>query len=179
VVFPSATQRVIGELSARGLAIEILVSPASTRTSAEAAAALGTSVAQIVKSLVFYVDEAPVLALMSGANRLDESRLARAVGGQRVKRANADQVREITTFVIGGVPPLSINPAMKVVCDVDLLQYPVVYAAAGTPHHNFAIAPNRLVDVSGALVADVKVGSDRPSDKVLGDDAARVPKDSQ
>src|SRR6266852_8019390 len=98
---PSSTRRVLAELSSRGLDVEILISSTSTRTAAEAAASLGTTVAQIVKSLVFIVDGEPVLALMSGVNRLDEAKLARSVSGEKVTRANADQVRELTTFVIG------------------------------------------------------------------------------
>ena len=154
---PSATRRVVAEFADRGLDIEILVSPSSTRTAAEAAASLGTTVAQIVKSLVFLVDGQPVLALVSGVNRLDEAKLARALGGKRVTRANADQVREITGFAIGGVPPVAVGRSMPVLCDEDLLQYPVVYAAAGTPHHNFAVAPSHLVEMAGAHVADLKV----------------------
>jgi prolyl-tRNA editing enzyme YbaK/EbsC (Cys-tRNA(Pro) deacylase) len=157
MAFPNATQRVLAVLSSRGLDIEILISPTTTRTAAEAAAALGTEVAQIVKSLLFLVDERPVLILMSGANRLDEGKLARELAGDRVTRANADQVRELTTFVIGGVPPVSVNPAVDILVDADLLEYPLVYAAAGTPHHNFAVAPGRLVEVARATVADLKV----------------------
>jgi prolyl-tRNA editing enzyme YbaK/EbsC (Cys-tRNA(Pro) deacylase) len=158
---PSSTRRVIAEFAARGIDLEILPSPTSTRTAAEAAEALGTSVAQIVKSLVFLVDGQGVLALVSGVNRLDEGKLARAVGGTRVTRANADQVRELTGFVIGGVPPISPNPDLRILCDEDLLQYPIVYAAAGTPHHNFGIPPRRLVEAAGATVADLK--ADRPA----------------
>jgi prolyl-tRNA editing enzyme YbaK/EbsC (Cys-tRNA(Pro) deacylase) len=153
---PTSTRKVVDELNTRGYDVEILMSAETTRSAAEAAAALGASVAQIVKSLVFLVDGKPVLALMSGVNRLDESKLALSVGGEKVKRANADQVRTHTTFVIGGVPPISLNPEVRVVCDVDLTAYPVVYAAAGTPNHNFAIAPARLVEVARAQVADLK-----------------------
>jgi prolyl-tRNA editing enzyme YbaK/EbsC (Cys-tRNA(Pro) deacylase) len=156
VALPTSTQRVLGALAERGMAVEIVISPTTTRTAADAAQSLGTSVAQIVKSLLFLVDGQPFLALMSGVNRLDEHKLARFAGGERVARANADQVRELTTFVIGGVPPISLNPAIRIVCDADLLRYPVVYAAAGTPHHNFAAEPRRLVEVAGATVADLK-----------------------
>ncbi|HLZ09290.1 MAG TPA: YbaK/EbsC family protein [Chloroflexota bacterium] len=155
--FPYSTRRVIDELAARGHDVEILWSSETTRSAAEAAAALGTSVAQIVKSLVFLVDGRPILALMSGVNRLDEAKLARAVGGTSVKRANADEVRSHTTFVIGGVPPISLNPEMRVVCDAQLTTFSVVYAAAGTPNHNFAVDPDRLVKLAGAEVADLKV----------------------
>lgn len=154
---PASTRRVIEEFAARGERLEILVSPTSTRTAAEAAASLGADVGQIVKSLVFVVDGRGVLALMSGINRLDERKLAETVGGTTVARANADDVRRITGHVIGGVPPISANPDLQILCDEDLLRYPVVYAAAGTPHHNFATEPGRLVEVVGARVADLKV----------------------
>lgn len=154
---PASTRRVVDELKARGFEVDIMISSQTTRSAAEAAAALGASVAQIVKSLVFLVDGKPVLALMSGVNRLDEAKLARAVGGEKVKRANAEQVRCYTTFVIGGVPPISLNQDVRVVCDLDLTNYPVVFAAAGTPNHNFAIAPDRLVEVARAELADIKV----------------------
>ena len=155
--FPDPTRRVVDELNSRGYDVEILMSSETTRSAVEAAAALGTSVAQIVKSLVFLVDGRPILALMSGSNRLDEAKLAVAVGGKIVNRANAEQVRTHTTFVIGGVPPISLNAEMRVVCDVELTTFPVVYAAAGTPNHNFAVAPHRLVALARAEVADLKV----------------------
>jgi prolyl-tRNA editing enzyme YbaK/EbsC (Cys-tRNA(Pro) deacylase) len=157
VALPTSTQRVLAALTERGLKVEVLISPTTTRTAADAAQSLGTSVAQIVKSLLFLVDDRPYLALMSGVNRLDERKLASVAGGMRVARANADQVRELTTFVIGGVPPISLNPSVRTVCDAELLQYPVVYAAAGTPHHNFAVDPRRLAEAAGAAVADLKV----------------------
>lgn len=153
---PTATRRVVAELSNRGLDIQILSPGASTRTAAEAAAALGTTISQIVKSLVFLVDGEPVLTLVSGSNRLDETKLGRAMGGREVVRASAEQVREITGFAIGGIPPISVGRQMPVVCDADLLQYPVVYAAAGTPHHNFAIEPGRLVEIAEERVVDLK-----------------------
>jgi prolyl-tRNA editing enzyme YbaK/EbsC (Cys-tRNA(Pro) deacylase) len=155
--YPSSTRRVIAELASRGLSVDILMSPTSTRTAADAAASLGTSVAQIVKSLLFLVDDRPVLALAAGHNRVDEAKLARAVSGAKVARANADQVRDVTSFVIGGVPPVSLNPDVQILFDSDLLQHDVVYAAAGTPHHNFAVDPRRLVEVARGTVVDLKV----------------------
>jgi len=157
MAFPASTQRVVDELTARRFSVEILISAQTTRTAAEAAAALKTSVAQIVKSLVFLVDGRPILALMSGVNRLDEAKLGLAVGGQDVRRANAEQVRAFTTFVIGGVPPISLSAEMPVIVDADITTFPLVYAAAGTSNHNFAIAPDRLVKLARARVADLKV----------------------
>jgi prolyl-tRNA editing enzyme YbaK/EbsC (Cys-tRNA(Pro) deacylase) len=156
MALPPAAQRVIDAFTLRGVVITVVESAETTRTAAEAAAALQTSVGQIVKSLVFLVDRTPWLALVSGDNRLDEAKLARAVGGTAVLRANADQVRDLTGFAIGGVPPISLNPKLRVVCDAELLSYPIVYAAAGTPHHNFGIAPVKLVEVAAATICDLR-----------------------
>ena len=150
-----ATERVRASLAANGLGgAAIREFDASTATSADAAAAIGTSVERIVKSLVFMAGEAPVLVLASGSNRVDTRKLA-ALAGQPVRRANADQVREATGFAIGGVPPLGHAQALRTFVDRDLLQYDEVWAAAGTPNSVFAIAPEHLVRVAGGTVADV------------------------
>ncbi|MDQ7844649.1 MAG: YbaK/EbsC family protein [Armatimonadota bacterium] len=152
----SATERVLEALQARGLAAEITEFPQSTRTAAEAAAAVGTSVAQIVKSLVFLADGRPVLVLASGANRVDPVKLAAACGAHSARRADAETVRAVTGFAIGGVPPVGHATPLPVILDRDLLRYEVVYAAAGTPHAVFPIAPDRLREITGAAVADIK-----------------------
>jgi len=154
----SATERVRASLAANGLGgAAIREFDASTATSADAAAAIGTSVERIVKSLVFMAGEAPVLVLASGSNRVDTRKLA-DLAGQSVRRANADQVREATGFAIGGVPPLGHAQALRTFVDRDLLQYDEVWAAAGTPNSVFAIAPEHLVRVAGGTVADVAEG---------------------
>jgi prolyl-tRNA editing enzyme YbaK/EbsC (Cys-tRNA(Pro) deacylase) len=150
-----ATERVRASLAANGLgSAPIREFDASTATSADAAAAIGTSVERIVKSLVFMAGEAPLLVLASGSNRVDTRKLA-VLAGQPVRRANADQVREATGFAIGGVPPLGHARALRTFVDRDLLQYDEVWAAAGTPNSVFAIAPEHLVRVAGGTVADV------------------------
>jgi prolyl-tRNA editing enzyme YbaK/EbsC (Cys-tRNA(Pro) deacylase) len=126
--------------------------PQGTRTAEDAAAAIGCDVGQIVKSLVFLVGGRPVVALVSGANRLDEARLASAAGGE-VGRADAATVREATGYSIGGVPPFGHDTELPVYCDRDLLQHPAVWAAAGRPDTVFEITPERLVELSGATVA--------------------------
>lgn len=151
---PSA-QRVAETLSALGLEIEVIEFPQSTRTAQDAAEAIGTTVAQIVKTLVFLADGRPVLALVSGANRLDSGKLRRELGAERVKRADADAVREATGYAIGGVPPLGHAQPLPIFMDEDLLTYQVVYAAAGTPHAVFAVAPSALERVTGARVLDL------------------------
>ena len=146
--------RVVNAATAAGLTIEVVAFPDGTRTADDAARAVGCDVAQIVKSLVFLVADQPVLALVSGANRLDERRLADAAGTARsaVRRADADQVRAATGFPIGGVAPLGVSDALAVYVDEDLLAHDVVWAAAGTPHEVFAVAPGELVAATGGTV---------------------------
>jgi prolyl-tRNA editing enzyme YbaK/EbsC (Cys-tRNA(Pro) deacylase) len=150
----SAPQRVQAALSAAGIAARIEEFPSSTRTAQEAANAVGTGVGQIVKSLVFLAGGAPVLALVSGANRLDPQRLA-ALTGAAIGKADAEAVRQATGYAIGGVPPTGFPAAIPTFIDRDLLQYGVVWAAAGTPRHVFPITPQELVRITGGRVADL------------------------
>ncbi|MGE3268457.1 MAG: YbaK/EbsC family protein [Chloroflexota bacterium] len=152
----ASVRRVVEALRAAGLTSEIRETPASTRTAEEAAAAIGTTVPRIVKSLVFLADGTPILALVSGSNRLDTDRLGAALG-QSIARADAATVRAATGFAIGGVPPLGHLTALPVLIDRDLLQYDEVWAAAGTPHAVFPIAPGQLVTATGGQVVDLKV----------------------
>ena len=97
-----------------------------------------------------------VLALVSGSNQLDEAALAAAAGGSSAAaRVDADAVRAATGFPIGGVPPFGLATSLRVFVDDDLLQYDELWAAAGTPHVNFAITPDDLVRVTGGTVGDV------------------------
>lgn len=127
----------------------------STRTAEDAARALGVEVGQIVKSLVFMSGSEPVLALVSGANRASMGKLGEALGGG-VKRADADTVRRATGFAIGGVPPLGHAQRLRTLIDADLLLYPMVYAAAGTPNSIFPIEPRALVSATGGQVVALK-----------------------
>ncbi|HVS48436.1 MAG TPA: YbaK/EbsC family protein [Candidatus Dormibacteraeota bacterium] len=129
--------------------------PEGTRTAVDAARAVGCEVGQIVKSLVFVAAGMPVVALVSGANRLDESRLA-GVAGEPVLKADAETARGATGYSIGGVPPFGHATEVPVFMDRDLLGYEVVWAAAGRPDSVFEIAPDRLRELSGATVADLK-----------------------
>ena len=131
----------------------------STRTAEEAAAAVGANVGQIVKSLVFLADGRPILALVSGANRLDTAKLAQ-IAGAKITRADADTVREATGYAIGGVPPVGLATPLPVYCDRDLLQYAEVWAAAGTPHAVFSIAPETLARITSAQIVDLAVVED-------------------
>jgi Cys-tRNA(Pro) deacylase len=129
--------------------------PQGTRTAVEAARAVGCDVGQIVKSLVFIAGGKPVVALVSGANRLDEKRLA-AVAGEPVTKAEAETARTATGYAIGGVPPFGHATEVPVYMDRDLLGYRAVWAAAGRPDSVFEIQPDRLRELSKAMVSDLK-----------------------
>ena len=150
--------RVVEAAAARGLVIEPRQFPEGTKTAADAAAAIGVDVGQIVKSLIFAVDGELVLAYVSGANQLDEKKLALAAGGGRCARADADAVRAATGFPIGGVPPFGHTTHLRIFIDPDLLQWPEVWAAAGTWNDVFGIEPHKLVEASEGLVTDLKRG---------------------
>ncbi len=154
------TLRVIEAAREAGLEITTRRFPEGTKTAADAAAAIGVAVGQIVKSLVFAVDGEIVMAYVSGANQLDEKKLAAAAGGKKCSRVDAEAVRAATGYPIGGVPPFGHATQLRIFIDPDLLQYDgvndMVWAAAGTWNDNFAIAPNDLVRVSGGVVTDLK-----------------------
>ena len=152
----SAPARVQAALLAAGVDARIEEFPSSTRTAQEAAATVGTSVAQIVKSLVFLADGRPILALVSGANRLDTAKLAQ-IAGAKIMRADADSVRAATGYAIGGVPPVGLATPLPVYCDRDLMRYAEVWAAAGTPHAVFSIAPETLARITNAEIVDLAV----------------------
>ncbi|MAT84631.1 MAG: prolyl-tRNA editing protein [Gammaproteobacteria bacterium] len=127
----------------------------STRSAADAAAAIGCPVAAIAKSLVFrQADGAPVLVIASGTNRVDEARVA-AVLGQPIGRADADFVREHTGYAIGGVAPVGHPAPIRTLLDRDLLALPEIWAAAGTPNAVFRMTPAQLEALTGGEVADV------------------------
>lgn len=141
-----------------GLVINIVEFSQTTRSAQEAADAIGCAVAQIVKSLCFLVGEQPVVALVSGANQLDERKLAEllGVGRKQVQRADADTVKVWTGFSIGGVPPFGHANALPVYVDEDLLQFAEVWAAAGTPYAVFSIAPDALLQASNGTAVHLK-----------------------
>ena len=153
----ASAQRVQDALAAAGVVTTITEYDVPARTSAEAAAVLGCSVAQIAKSLVFRASSgAPVLVIASGANRVDERKVATHVG-EAIGKADAAFVRECTGYAIGGIPPLGHAQALTTLIDRDLLRYNVVYAAGGTPHAMFPLSPAELVRVAGGNVADVRL----------------------
>lgn len=158
MLHPTA-QKVANAAHELGLNIAIKEFEEPTRTAEDAAKAIGCTVAQIVKSLLFVVDSQPVMALVSGPNRLDEAKLAAlcGVGKKKVKRADADTVREATGFAIGGVPPFGHTSKLTVYIDRDFWQFEVIWAAAGTPNAVFAVSPTDLVRVTEGVVAELKV----------------------
>lgn len=153
--WPTAAERVQQALASLGISTPIQEFPQGTRTAQDAARAIGTTLGQIVKSLVFVADGRPLLVLASGRNRVDPAKLARATGAARIERADADLVRATTGFPIGGVPPVGHAAPMETFVDEDLLAYDIVYAAAGTPTAIFSISPGDLVRVTGGRVADL------------------------
>ena len=148
--------RVVEAGRALGLSITTRRFPEGTKTAQDAANAIGVSVGQIVKSLVFAVDGEIVMAYVSGANQLDEKKLAAASGGAKCSRVDADAVREATGFPIGGVPPFGHTKQLRVFIDPDLLQFEEVWAAAGTWNDVFGIEPHKLVEASGGALTDLK-----------------------
>ncbi|HJS33043.1 MAG TPA: YbaK/EbsC family protein [Alphaproteobacteria bacterium] len=152
----ASAQKVQDALRARGFANQVVERAQSTRTSADAAAAVGCTVAQIAKSIVFRAvsSDRPVLVIASGVNRVDERKVAAAIG-EGLRKADAEWVRDKTGFVIGGVPPLGHNTKPRVLVDRDLLALPEIWAAAGTPNAVFKLTPDELVHMTGGDVADI------------------------
>lgn len=150
-------ERVRTALREAGLAAEIREFDASTRTSADAAAAIGCSVAQIAKSVVFRAKASnrAVLVVASGVNRVDEKKL-NALLGEKVGKADADFVRAETGFAIGGVAPVGHGGRLAVYIDQDLNQYAEIWAAAGSPNAVFKLTPADLLRLTGGKVAVLK-----------------------
>jgi prolyl-tRNA editing enzyme YbaK/EbsC (Cys-tRNA(Pro) deacylase) len=151
----SPPDRVRAALSSAGVAVRIQEFATSTRTAQEAADSIGIHVGQIVKSLLFLAGQDPVLALVSGVNQLDVACLA-SLTGAAVRKADANAVRDATGYAIGGVPPTGFPRAIQTFIDRDLLQYDVLWAAAGTPRHVFPIAPQDLVRVTAGTIVDLR-----------------------
>ncbi|MDJ0768390.1 MAG: YbaK/EbsC family protein [Ilumatobacter sp.] len=154
-------QRVVEAGRVLGLEVRPRRFPEGAKTAADAAAAIGVEVGQIIKSLIFSVDGEIVLAYVSGANRLDERKLAHAAGGERCERVDADAVKAATGFPIGGVPPIGHATELRSFIDPDLLRYDEIWGAAGTWHDVFPIAPGDLRRVSGGRVTELRTADDR------------------
>ena len=153
----ASAQRVQDALTARGFSNQIVELADSTRTAAEAAAAVGCTVGQIAKSLIFRGAQTgqALLVIASGANRVNEKQMATQLG-EPLQKATADFVREQTGFAIGGVPPIGHAQPVTTVIDEDLLQFAEIWAAAGHPHAVFRLTPDELVRMTEGVVLCVK-----------------------
>lgn len=150
-----SVDRVKAALAAAGHSDELASFPASTRTAAEAAAAVGCAVAQIAKSIMFRSGETPVLVVASGANRIDAAKVAALVGAP-IDRPDASWIRQVTGFAIGGVAPVGHLTPPVVLIDADLAAIDPIWAAAGAPNTVFRTCFADLVRISGGRVGDVR-----------------------
>jgi len=153
---PSA-QKIQDLLNSLGYNYTVIEHAESTRTAQEAADRAGCELGQIVKSLIFRgkTSGKPILVLTSGANRVDEKRISE-YAGESISRANADFVRTVTGFAIGGVPPIGHNKKMETYLDQDFLQYKVIWAAAGTPNSIFELNTEDLQKMTNGKIVQVK-----------------------
>jgi len=156
---PSA-QKVQDTLQSLGFNLQVIEFEQTTRTSVEAAQAVGCEVGQIAKSLIFKGKQSgkAILIIASGANRVDEKKI-RALVGEKVEKPDADFVREQTGFVIGGVPPVGHTQKLETLIDEDLLKFDEIWGAAGTPNAVFKLTPRDLMKMTDGKVADIKVNS--------------------
>lgn len=153
---PSA-QKVQDALHALGFDLTVIENAESARTAQEAADRVGVTLGQIVKSLIFKgkTSGKPILVLTSGSNRVDEKRI-KAYAGEKIGRAEPDFVRTVTGYAIGGVPPIAHLQKMETYLDEDLMQYDVIWAAAGTPNAVFELTPDDLQKMTKGRVERIK-----------------------
>ena len=150
-----AVRRVQAALAEAGSQAEVIALSSTARSAEDAAASIGTPLGSIVKSLVFTVGGAPVMALVAGDRRCDPKASGRALGREgRVRRADADAVREATGFAIGGVAPVAHETRLPVAIDASLGRFETVYAAAGHPHCVFATTMAELAALTDGVVSD-------------------------
>jgi prolyl-tRNA editing enzyme YbaK/EbsC (Cys-tRNA(Pro) deacylase) len=159
-MFPSLSpgaQKVQDVLKALGFANNVVELQATTRTSAEAAQAVGCRVEQIAKSIIFQGKQThrPLLVIASGPNRVNEKRIEEFIS-EPLGKADADYVRKHTGFVIGGVPPIGHLEKLEIFIDEDLLQHEEIWAAAGSPNAVFQLTPSDLVKMTGGRVISIK-----------------------
>lgn len=152
---PSA-QKVQQALNAIGMQLDVVELPDLTRTSVEAAQAIGCQVGQIAKSIIFraLASQRPIMVIASGPNRVNEKVIETLIG-EAIGKADADFVRQRTGFVIGGVPPVGHTEQIETFIDTSLLQYPEIWAAAGTPHAVFRLTPADLMRMTGGKLVQL------------------------
>ena len=155
----ASAQQFQDHLASRGYPNRVVEMPESTRTSAEAAAAIGCSVAQIAKSIIFRSEQNEsvfaVMVVASGINRVDEKKV-QALIGHPVRKADADFVRQQTGYAIGGVPPTGHDHPVKILIDEDLMQFGEIWAAAGSPRAVFQLTPAQLVEMTSGTIANTR-----------------------
>lgn len=156
-IIKSSAQRVQEALKKFDIEFQVITFDESTRTSQEAANAIGCHVAQIAKTLIFKGEQSgnAICVIASGINRVDEKKVAQLIG-EPIKRADADFVREKTGYAIGGVAPVGFELPIKPLIDQDLMTYEEIWAAAGTPNSVFKLKPHELLQISGGQAVDVK-----------------------
>ena len=152
----NAIERFLEAADVLGHPVEVRRFPEGTKTAQDAARAIGCLVGQIVKSLVFMADDRAVLALTSGANRVDTAKLGELAGASAVRRASPEEARAATGFAVGGTPPFGHPEPVQTFFDRDLEAHAEVWAAAGTPDAVFRTTPSELLRTTGAQVADLK-----------------------
>jgi prolyl-tRNA editing enzyme YbaK/EbsC (Cys-tRNA(Pro) deacylase) len=167
-----AIQSVLDAAARKGVTLEVTVFDESTHTAAEAAAAVGAEIGQIVKSLVFVAPRKggapePILCLVAGSNRVDVARLAAVTSEREIRRATAREAHELTGFSIGGIPPIGHGRSIRVVMDPDLGRFPLVWAAAGRPTAVFPVTPATLRVLANAIVAPI--AEERTTDDAAAD----------
>lgn len=179
-----AVRRVLEAAARKGVTLDVVAFDESTHTAAQAAAAVGADIGQIVKSLVFVAggpdgELEPIIALVSGVNRVDLARLAAVAGEADIRRATAREANDLTGFVIGGIPPIGHARPVRVIMDPDLGRYPTVWAAAGLSTAVFEVPPNTLRVLANATVAPIaeeRRAADRAADALgSGDPATPAP----
>jgi len=150
----AAIERFTGAARELGIEPKIRRFPEGTKTAADAAAAIGCELAQIVKSLVFMAGDRPVIAFTSGANRVDPAKLARVVGATSARRATPEEARDATGFAVGGTPPFGHPQPVRSYLDPAFLAFQEIWAAAGTPDSVFPLTPSELQEATGAETAE-------------------------
>ena len=151
------TQKFSEFLKQKKLDSQVIVFSESTRTAADAAATLKCELAQIAKSLIFKdTNSIPVLVIASGINRVDTAKIEKILN-TNISKADADFVKEKTGFTIGGVPPFGFPSPLTTIIDEDLLNFTLIWTAAGTPNSVFSLSPQRLVEISQAPVLPIKI----------------------
>ena len=146
---------VVSFLSQHNIPAEIVVLPNPMSTATEASRLLGVPLSQVAKSLIFIVDEIPVMALVPGDHLASENKLAALVNGKQAKMAHPDTARRVTGFPVGGIPPFAHETELISLVEQCLLKYPKVYVSAGSPKAMIDISPQSLVLLTDAIVGDI------------------------